>query len=88
MLKTYHPEMGEPKPEGHMEARLAHYGQHYYVTTPMDLKGVGITKIKILTASTLTPEARHKAGWFKFRVTMRAFAKLCETYDVTEAIML
>ena len=37
-LHLYTPEMGERKPETVMEAQLSHYGKHYYINTPLELK--------------------------------------------------
>ncbi len=38
----YHPEMGEARPVAQLEMRIGHYGD-YYVSTPLELKGRGIT---------------------------------------------
>ena len=41
----YTPEMGEQKPDGcEMEAGLCHGGDHYWIRTPLELKGRGIRK--------------------------------------------
>ncbi len=44
-VTVYYPELGDRKPEVKMEASLGHYGTHYYVDTPLDLKGRGIVKL-------------------------------------------
>ena len=38
--------MGQRKPEVKMEASLSYYGKHYFVDTPLELKGRGITEIE------------------------------------------
>lgn len=70
----YTPEMGELPPDCQMEAQLSHYGKHYYVDTPLELKGRGITKL---------PDPHWYKGskkdlehWNSYRVTYRAFEKL------------
>ena len=45
-LHCYTPEMGQRKPEVKMEASLSYYGKHYFVDTPLELKGRGITEIE------------------------------------------
>ena len=46
-LHCYTPEMGQRKPDVKLEARLSHYGNHYIVDTPLELKGRGITKQEV-----------------------------------------
>jgi len=82
---VYYPELGDRKPEVKMEASLGYYGTHYYVSTPLDLKGRGIV-----------PQVAHwvpgcqKAveGWKSYRVTKKAFEKLKAQYPIAmEAVL-
>lgn len=79
----YHPEMGEKKPLAHIEARLCHYGRHYYIDTPMTLKGRGIEFRRVRGDS----EGR-RAGWNEYRVTEKAFEKLETQYRVSVEMLL
>lgn len=82
-MHCYHPEMGETKPaDTQIDASLGHYGMHYYLKTPLSLKGRGIVHMHTLTADELTPAAKHKAGWHEYRVTIAAMRKLEQTYVV------
>lgn len=45
-LHCYTPEMGQCKPEVKMEASLSYYGKHYFVDTPLELKGRALQKLK------------------------------------------
>lgn len=52
---SYTPEMGQEKPEGcQIEASLAYYGKHYFLDTPLHLKGRGITCLRTYTSKELT----------------------------------
>lgn len=42
----YTPEMGGQKPECQMEASRGYYGKHWFIDTPLELKGRGIELIK------------------------------------------
>ena len=88
-MHCYYPEMGETKPANtQIEASLGHYGEHYYIKTPLALKGRGIVHTNTLTADELTPAAKHKAGWHQYRVTTAAMKKLAEMYVVAYACNL
>jgi hypothetical protein len=83
-MHCYHPEMGEAKPaDTQIEASLGHYGNHYYIKTPLALKGRGISHLHTLTAEELTPAAQHKAGWHEYKVTLAAMGKLEAAYVVS-----
>jgi hypothetical protein len=88
MLKAYYPEMSEPKPEADFEARMSHGGDHWYIDTPLTLKGRGIAHRGTLQSSHLVPEAQHKTGWNQYRVTEAAFRRLAEQYDISTPCML
>lgn len=87
-LRSYYPEMGEIRPFALIEARLGHYGQHWFLKTPLTLKGRGIKHIGVLTAERLTPQAQKKAGWNEYKVTEAAFEKLCQQYPVSSESLL
>lgn len=73
----YTPEMGQKKPEGcHMEAHHSYYGGHYYLYTPLEIKGRGITFIEKCSSGSRT-------GWNCYRVTNKAFDKLKEQYAIS-----
>lgn len=76
MLKTYYPEMSETKPEGQIDARLSHYGKHWFLRTTLELKGRGI---KFEETSN---------GQNRYKVTEKAFERICEQYDVVSENLL
>ena len=78
-VHSYYPELGERKPEVKMEASLGYYGTHYYVDTPLDLKGRGITP---LDASWVPGCQKEVEGWKSYRVTKKAFEKLKAEYPI------
>ena len=78
-VHSYYPELGERKPEVKMEASLGYYGAHYYVDTPLDLKGRGITP---LDASWVPGCQKEVEGWKSYRVTKKAFEKLKAQYPI------
>lgn len=81
---TYTPEMGQEKPKGcQIEASLAFYGKHYFIDTPLELKGRGITFIKKYSSNDLTESGKYKAGWNEYRITTRAFEKLKSQYAIS-----
>lgn len=87
-LSCYYPEMGEPKPEADIEASLGHYGKHWYLTTPLVLKGRGIVHLEVLQSHMLTPQAQRKVGWNRYKVTEAAFAKLQTQYRISTELLL
>jgi len=65
----YSPELGEKAPkQSDGNVRLAHYGNHYFIDTNLTLAGRGITKTD-----------RDNC----YKVTVKAFEKLCQQYDFT-----
>jgi hypothetical protein len=82
-LKVYTPEMEQRKPIAQIEASLSHYGRHYYLKTPLDLKGRGVKYLDTFTAKDLTPQAQHKVGWHTYKVTENAFRTICQTHAVS-----
>jgi hypothetical protein len=69
-VHAYTPEMGERKVNTQIEARLSHYGNHYFLDTILKLKGRGI---KLIHCENET---------YRYMVTWRAFDKLKETYSI------
>ena len=61
----------------------AYYGKHYFLDTPLHLKGRGITLVKSYAADELTQSGKYKAGWSEYRVTKKAFEKLKEQYAIS-----
>lgn len=72
MHKQYYKELGELKPMADGEARLSHYGKHYFITTEIKLVGRGI---ELISAN-------------RYKVTINAFDKLCEKYDFSQQLYL
>lgn len=79
--QVYYPELGHERPIADMEARLCHYGKHYYVSTPLELKGVGIKLID-------THSDERRKGWRRYRVTLRAMEALERTHRVAIEALL
>lgn len=70
-LHCYTPEMGQRKPEVRMEASLSYYGKHYFVDTPLELKGRGITEI---TRAALPPPRKNGDCMKKIKWTLNDIA--------------
>jgi hypothetical protein len=86
-FQTYYPEMNETKPENVQgDVSLAHYGQHYFVKTPLELNGRGVTLEDVYTADNCNNPA--KFGWNRYRVTVRAMEKLNARYDFVMELLL
>jgi hypothetical protein len=82
-MALYHPEMGEKRPDDVLgDASLSHYGKHYFLKTPLELKGRGIENLGKLRAEDLVEKARHKAGWNQYKVTIAAFEKICAAHKI------
>ena len=85
----YYPEMHEKRPDGsQIEARLGHYGRHWYISTPLVLKGRGIRHLRTMTPEMLPPAGQRRAGWHEYEVTERAMGKLEAEYVVTTEMLL
>lgn len=82
-LRSYYPEMGEEKPAAVIEARLSHYGKHWFLWTPLDLAGRGIERLE--TESTVD---HRRVGWHRYKVTERAFGLICERHEVASESLL
>lgn len=76
-MHFYTPEMGERRPDDAViDAALGHYGKHYYLKTPLVLKGRGIEYLGTLTAGELVSQAQHKVGWHSYKVTCAAMERI------------
>lgn len=87
-LYIYCPEMGESRPECQIMAKMGHYGTHYYIDTPLTLKGRGITFMEMRESKNLTASGQFLAGWNRYRVTERAFQRLQEQYSISMESLL
>lgn len=76
----YTPEMGQQKPDCQMEAQHSYYGGHYYIDTPIELKGRGITPVE---AHWIDGCKKQIENWKCYRVTKNAFEKLKEQYTIS-----
>ena len=80
--------MGGQKPECQIEATRSSAGDHFYLETPLELKGRGIRKERVLKAENLRQNYQYKAGWSEYCVTARAFEKLKEQYTISQEAFL
>jgi hypothetical protein len=84
-LHCYTPEMVQRKPDVKLEARLSHYGNHYIVDTPLELKGRGITKQEVCWVAGCKQQIEN---WLSYRVTEKAFEKLKAQYPISMECVL
>lgn len=84
----YTPEMGDRKPNCQMEASLSHYGRHYFVDTPLDLKGRGIEHLNTYAEKDFVKPGNRKIGWHQYKVTTRAFEALQAQYSIGYEMLL
>ncbi|MBD5504578.1 MAG: hypothetical protein HDR09_12850 [Lachnospiraceae bacterium] len=82
-LYIYCPEMGESRPECQMIARMSYSGNHYYIDTPLTLKGQGIKFLEVRESKNLTASGQFLTGWNRYKVTERAFKKLQDQYSIS-----
>lgn len=77
----YTPEIGQQQPEGcQMEARRAYYGKHFFIDSPIDIKGRGITAVE---AHWIAGCKKQIENWKCYRVTNAAFEKLQQQYSIS-----
>lgn len=81
-VHTYYPDMGDRRINAQLEARLSYNGSHYFVDSPHELKGRGITFIKTYTADHFIRPSRL-IGWHSYKVTQAAFEKLKQEYSIS-----
>ena len=84
----FYPEMQEKKPKADGQASLSHYGKHYFVDTFLELNGRGIEFLGRYASKDLTQYAQHKIGMNKYKITLKAFNKLCQQYDFSSELLL
>lgn len=87
-LYVYCPEMGEGKPACQIEAERSYYGRHYYLRTPLELRGKGIRLNRTLEEKNLKAADKYKAGWLEYLVTERAFDRLLDQYTISMESLL
>ena len=84
----YTPEMGGQKPECQMEASRGYYGKHWFIDTPLEIKGRGIEFIKKYQEKDFCSPGNYRVGWNEYRVTNKAFEKLKEKYSISQECLL
>ena len=85
---SYTPEMGQSRPDCQMEARRAYYGNHFFVDTPLELKGRGIKLLRTYGQNDFCQPNDHRIGWNEYQVTKRAFEKLKQQYSISQEVCL
>ena len=84
----YTPEMGQEKPDCQMEASRSYYGGYYYIDTPLEIKGRGITFLRKYESKHFVHSDNYKVGWNEYRVTELAFEKLEKQYTISMQVNL
>lgn len=84
----YTPEMGQKKPDCQMEASRGYYGKHWFIDTPLEIKGRGIEFVKKYQEKDFCNPEDHRAGWNEYRVTNRAFEILKTKYSISQKCLL
>ncbi len=84
----YTPEMGGQKPDCQMEASRGYYGKHWFIDTPLKIKGRGIELVKKYQEKDFCRPGDHRVGWNEYRVTNKAFDKLKEKYTISQECCL
>ena len=87
-VHAYTPEMGDLKPMAQIESSLGHYGKHYYLDTPLELKGRGIELLKQYKENDFHASGQYKVGWYSYCVTLNAFCKLKTLYSISSKHLL
>jgi hypothetical protein len=90
---SYCPEMNQSKPHHKfydMEVQASYDWKYQYITTPIELKGRGITFIGKIDPKNYNSTARieYKIGWNEYKVTRLAFEKLEEKYKIVRESLL
>ena len=84
---NFYPEMGGTAKPNTLEARWGY--DAVYITTPRTLKKMrGMKLVEVLDRATLVPQAAHKHGWNKYKLTANALEKLRETEEISMEIHL
>jgi hypothetical protein len=90
---NYCPEMKEVKPDHRfydMEVQASYDYKYQYITTPLEIKGRGITFIGKIDPKNYISTARigYKIGWNEYKVTRKAFEKLESEYRIVRETLL
>jgi hypothetical protein len=90
---NYCPEMKEVKPHHKfydMEVQASYDWKYQYITTPLEIKGRGITFIGKIEAKNYhnTDRIAYKLGWNEYKVTNNAFDKLEQKYKIVRETLL
>lgn len=93
MTYAYYPEMHQLKPDHRfydMEVQASYDWKYQYITTPLEIKGRGITFIGKIDPKnyTSTKHISYKIGWNEYKVTNNAFKKLEEKYKIVREALL
>jgi hypothetical protein len=81
----YSPSTGQRRPIAQIEGYCII--DNYYLSTPLELKGKGITFLKKYTNEEAATNTDLHAGWNQYKVTLKAFDKLKEHYAImTESL--
>lgn len=90
-LQSYYPELNQAAPESAktLRASMAHYGKHYFVYSKDELPGGrGVEFLGRTKAENLTPQAQYRVGWYEYKMTLKAFDKLCVQRNVSYETLL
>lgn len=88
-MHFHYPEMGEKRrDDSQIEASPGHYGKHYYIKTPLSLKGRGIKHLHTLQPNDFVDPQNRKVGWNEYVVTLLAMENLAKQYVVTGESLL
>lgn len=90
---AYYPEMHQAKPHHKFydgEVQASYDYKYQYITTPLELKGRGITFIGHIDPKKYNNPERieYKKGWNEYKVTLNAFNKLEEKYKFVRETLL
>jgi hypothetical protein len=92
---SYCPEMKQEKPHHKfydMEVQASYDYKYQYITTPLELKGRGISFIGKIDLKHYNEYAhasmKYKEGWNEYKVTRLAFEKLEEKYKIVRETLL
>ncbi len=88
-LQTYYPEMGQTPKAADITATSCWGGKHYRIKSKNPILVTrGIEFIKTFKPEDLTEAAQHKVGWHEYKLTNKAFEKLCEVTNINYEMLL
>lgn len=82
-LYCFTPEMGEQRPNCQIVAMCSYYGKHYHIYTPLQLKGLGVELVGLVSAMTAQELFHMENNCVEYLVTARAFEKLQKEYSIS-----